>query len=82
MDCNDADVAVNPSAAENCTDGVDNDCDGLIDDADPDAVGCPQSVPMLTAMVSPLKAVPVARLIVTTLTQPSTLLLPRYVMTV
>ncbi|MCB2183749.1 MAG: putative metal-binding motif-containing protein [Desulfobulbaceae bacterium] len=41
MDCNDADVAVNPSAAENCTDGIDNDCDGLIDAADPDAVGCP-----------------------------------------
>lgn len=34
-DCNDADPAVNPNAAEDCSDGIDNDCDGLIDDADP-----------------------------------------------
>jgi len=40
VDCNDADASVNPGAAENCTDGVDNDCDGLIDTADPNAVGC------------------------------------------
>jgi hypothetical protein len=33
-DCNDADAAVNPVAAELCN-GTDEDCDGLIDDADP-----------------------------------------------
>ena len=32
-DCNDGDSAVSPSATEIC-DGVDNNCDGLIDDAD------------------------------------------------
>ena len=36
-DCNDEDVTQNPSADEVC-DGQDNDCDGLIDDAD-DNVG-------------------------------------------
>jgi hypothetical protein len=41
VDCNDSNVAVNPAAAENCTDGLDNDCDGLIDAQDPSAVGCP-----------------------------------------
>jgi len=41
VDCNDDNAAVNPSAAENCTDGIDNDCDGLIDAQDPSAVGCP-----------------------------------------
>lgn len=33
-DCDDADPAVNPDAAEIC-DGVDNNCNALIDDADP-----------------------------------------------
>ncbi len=32
-DCDDADAAVNPSASEVC-DGIDNDCDSLIDDDD------------------------------------------------
>ncbi|MCB9745800.1 MAG: hypothetical protein H6740_24710 [Alphaproteobacteria bacterium] len=32
-ECNDADPAVNPDAAEVC-DGLDNDCDGDVDDAD------------------------------------------------
>jgi hypothetical protein len=30
-DCNDADPAINPAASETC-DGVDNDCNGLVDD--------------------------------------------------
>ena len=39
LDCDDQDAAVNPSAAEICTDGVDNDCDGRegtddVDDGD------------------------------------------------
>ena len=34
-DCDDADPAINPGASEVCDDGVDNDCDGLLDDADP-----------------------------------------------
>ena len=41
VDCNDGNAAVKPSAVENCTDGFDNDCDGLIDAQDPSAVGCP-----------------------------------------
>ncbi|BCR06898.1 hypothetical protein DESUT3_39670 [Desulfuromonas versatilis] len=38
-DCNDANAAVNPGAVENCTDGVDNNCDGLTDTQDTQA--CP-----------------------------------------
>jgi hypothetical protein len=34
-DCDDLDPQIAPSAAETC-DGVDNDCDALVDDADPD----------------------------------------------
>ena len=41
VDCNDANAAVNPSATENCTDGIDNNCNGLIDSQDPAAAGCP-----------------------------------------
>ncbi len=39
-DCDDGSALVNPSAAEDCSDGVDNDCDGLVDTMDPDAAGC------------------------------------------
>ncbi len=31
-DCDDTRFAVNPAATEVCTDGIDNDCDGLTDD--------------------------------------------------
>jgi hypothetical protein len=36
QDCDDTDDAVYPGAVEDCGDGIDNDCDTLIDDADPD----------------------------------------------
>ena len=35
-DCDDGDPAVHPGSPEDCDDGIDNDCDGEIDDADPD----------------------------------------------
>ncbi|MGI9334456.1 MAG: Ig-like domain-containing protein, partial [Gammaproteobacteria bacterium] len=41
VDCNDADASVNPGATESCSDGIDNNCNALIDIADPVAVGCP-----------------------------------------
>lgn len=34
-DCNDTDPAVNPAAEENCTNTMDDDCDGLADGHDP-----------------------------------------------
>jgi len=37
-DCDDADAAVNPGAGELCN-GIDDDCDGLTDEDDPDVVG-------------------------------------------
>ena len=37
-DCDDGDAAVSPDASEVCN-GVDDDCDGLIDDADDDRIG-------------------------------------------
>ncbi len=39
-DCNDSAAAVNPAATETC-DNVDNDCDGLTDDKDPNVSGRP-----------------------------------------
>jgi hypothetical protein len=40
-DCDDTSAAAYPGAVEECNDGLDNDCDGLIDIKDPDAVNCP-----------------------------------------
>ncbi len=37
-DCDDGDAAVNPAATEIC-DEIDDDCDGLVDDDDPDVSG-------------------------------------------
>jgi len=40
-DCNDRNSAINPGATEDCTDNVDNDCNGLVDTLDPNALNCP-----------------------------------------
>ena len=38
-DCDDSDPAVNPFTQEVCDDGIDNDCDGLVDAEDSDCAG-------------------------------------------
>ncbi len=44
-DCNDRDPAINPDAQDICHDGIDNDCNGQVDDG-----GCDNDVLNLTAM--------------------------------
>jgi hypothetical protein len=38
-DCDDSDASVHPAAVEACSDGVDNNCNGATDDAEPDKDG-------------------------------------------
>ena len=38
LDCDDRDEGVSPEAVEQCTDGIDNDCDGALDPCAPEAV--------------------------------------------
>mgnify|MGYP002633951880 CR=1 FL=1 len=58
-DCNDGDAAVSPSAVESC-DGIDNDCDGAVDEgvelawyADGDGDGWGQGAPVLACSAPP-----------------------------
>jgi hypothetical protein len=44
MDCNDMNAAVNPGAKENCFNGIDDDCNDLVDAQDPACGGCVQTV--------------------------------------
>ncbi|MBU0550692.1 putative metal-binding motif-containing protein, partial [Myxococcota bacterium] len=39
-DCDDQDVAIHPGRDENCDNGIDNDCNGLLPDRDPACVRC------------------------------------------
>jgi hypothetical protein len=60
-DCNDANAMINPGAVDVCGDGIDNDCDGMIDEggittyyADCDADGyAPMGTPGVDSCVPP-----------------------------
>lgn len=39
VDCDDTNLLVRPGAPENCQDGIDNDCDTLVDSSDPNCTG-------------------------------------------
>lgn len=41
MDCNDNDASISPAVSEDCSDSIDNDCDGQIDCADDDCASNP-----------------------------------------
>jgi hypothetical protein len=41
IDCDDDNPGIHPGAPEICTDGLDNDCNGLVDAQDGKAVNCP-----------------------------------------
>lgn len=43
VDCNDENADINPGAQEVCSDGIDNNCNAVVDNADANAVGCPVS---------------------------------------
>jgi len=40
-DCDDSDPDMHPDAAETCGNGIDDDCDGLVDTDDPECQDCP-----------------------------------------
>jgi hypothetical protein len=46
FDCNDNDSLINPDGFEICTDGVDNNCNDLVDAADSAAFNCPLTTPL------------------------------------
>lgn len=48
-DCNDTNANVNPAATERCSNGLDDDCDGLTDGADPSCKACTGAGNCMTA---------------------------------